>query len=47
MVERAARVGVLERLKAVPPELDVIIANGSAEERAAAKKQKQTIQRER
>ena len=42
MDERAARVGVA--LKPIPAELDQIIQNGSKEECAAAKKQKQKLQ---
>ena len=44
MNERAARLGVAHRLKPIPPELEVAIASGAPDARAAAKKQKQKIQ---
>ena len=44
MHERAARVGVTDRLKPIPPALEEAIKSGSPEECAAAKKQKKQIQ---
>ena len=44
IIERATRVGVADRLKVIPSALEETIRNGSPDECAAARKEKQKIQ---